>query len=141
MILSLVSHNQDNSKAIALLARVYANQGRLAEALEWCEKAIATDKLNSVLRYLHATILQEQGLIDGANISLKQALYLNQNFVLAHFVLGNLALQQGKRKESKKHFGNALMLLRSYPQAEILPESEGITGGRLLEIIRLMIVD
>lgn len=136
MILRLVSHNQDNSKAIALLARAYANQGRLAEALEWCEKAIAADKLNSGLRYLHATILQEQGLIDEANISLKQALYLNQDFVLAHFALGNLALQQGKRKESKKHFGNALMLLRSYPQAEILPGSEGITASRLREIIR-----
>ena len=125
----------DDPKAIALLARNYANQGKLAEALEWCEKAIAVDKLNPGLYYLRATILQEQGQLEEAVMSLKRALYLDRNFVLAHFALGNITRQQGKFNESDRHFENALTLLRSYRQEEILPESEGISAGRLSEII------
>jgi chemotaxis protein methyltransferase CheR len=121
---------------MALLARAYANQGHLAAALEWCDKAIAADKLNAGLRYLRATIRQEQGANDEAMVSLKQALYLDPNFVLAHFALGNLALRQGKLKESDKHFANALWLLSAYRPEDVLPESEGVTAGRLMQIIR-----
>ena len=134
-ILKLIADVQKDAKAATLLARVYANQGKLDEALEWCEKAIAADKLNSGLHYLRSAILQEQGLIDDAVIPLKRALYLDQNFVLAHFALGDLAMRQGRRRESNKHFKNALSLLRSYDHEDILPESEGITAGRLSEII------
>lgn len=123
---------------IALLARSYADQGRLSEALEWCEKALSTDKLNPSLYYLRATILQEQGTLKEAITALKQALYLDQNLVVAHFALGNLALRQGKPKESEKHFENALSLLSRCNREEILPESEGLTAGRLLETIEII---
>jgi chemotaxis protein methyltransferase CheR len=56
--------------------------------------------------------------------------------VLAHFALGNFAQQQGKFRESAKHFENALSLLSRYREEEVLPESEGMTAGRLMEIIR-----
>ena len=126
-----------DAKAMELLSRVYANQGKLSEAVELCEKAIATDKLNPGSHYLLATILQEQGRVEEATASLKRALYLDQNFVLAHFALGNLTKQQGKFKESVKHFENALFLLKKYRQEDVLIESEGMTAGRLSEIINV----
>ncbi len=135
---NLVGHTQDNLKAIALLARSFANQGKLTDALEWSEKALDTDKLNPGFHYLRATILQEQGQIERAITSLKRSLYLEPDFVLAHFALGNLAQQRGKIKESNKHFGNALMILKNHNQTDILPESDGITAGRLSEIIQYM---
>lgn len=116
-------------------ARSCANEGRLAEAAEWCEQAIAADKLNPAHHYLLANIRREQGQSDVAARSLKHALYLDPDFVLAHFALGNLRLSQGRRREAERHFENALVLLRSRPQDEILPESEGLTAGRLGEII------
>jgi chemotaxis protein methyltransferase CheR len=57
--------------------------------------------------------------------------------VLAHFTLGNLARQQGRLKESAKHFENALSLLGACPSDEILPESDAMTAGRLSDIIRV----
>jgi chemotaxis protein methyltransferase CheR len=128
--------NQDDAKAMTLAARAYADQGKLVEALEWCERAIVADKLNAGLHYLRATILQEQGVLNEARGSLKRALYLDPDFTLAHFVLGSLARRQGKLRESQKHFDNALALLHVCPQEEIVPESEGMTAGRLMEIIR-----
>ena len=117
------------------MARTCANQGKLAEAIEWCEKAIASDKLDPASHYLLATIQQEQGYADSAAQALKRALYLDPEFVLAHFALGNLCLSQGRHRDAERHFGNALALLRVRPHAEILPESEGLTAGRLIEIV------
>lgn len=118
-----------------LMARLCANQGKLAEAAEWCGKAIVLDKLNPQNHYLLATILEELGQDDAVEQSLKRALYLEPNFVLAHFALGNLRLSQGRHGEAKRHFANALALLQRLPLDEILPESDGLTAGRLGEII------
>jgi len=122
-------------KAAALLAQLCADLGNLAEALRWSGEAIASDKLNGEIHYLRATIFQEQGAIDDAVASLKRAIYLDHTFVLAHFTLGNLTLGQGKKKESDKHFDNALEFLRAYRPDDPVPSGDGMTAGRLAEII------
>jgi len=137
-LLEMVSHNQDMVTVMSLLARTYANQGDLMEARRWCERAITKDKLVSGLHYLRATILLEQGAAEEALMSLKRALYLDPDFVLAHFAAGVLNSRQGKLKETEKHFKNVITLLRNCQQKEILPESDGITAGRLGEIVGLI---
>lgn len=122
-------------RALPLLARAFANQGKLKEAFDWCNRAIAADKLNPATHYLRATILQEQGAEEEAVRSLQRALYLDPDFVLAHFDLGNLAMRQGRLAEARRHGENALRLLRQRQPDELVPESEGITAGRLGELI------
>ena len=116
-------------------ARACANEGKLVEAIEWCEKAIVADKLNPAHYYLHAAICQEQGRIETAERSLRHALYLDPDFALAHFTLGNLCLCLGRQQEAQRHFGNALTLLQACPADAHLPEADGLTAGRLTEII------
>ena len=122
-----------------LLIRACANQGALDDAIAWCHKAITTDVLNPRFYYLLATVLLEQGREEEAAQALRQTLYLDSEFVLAHFTLGNLSLRQKKPKSARRHFQNALTLLRRYEQAVIIPESEGLTAGRLSELIRTML--
>lgn len=128
-----------NPGSMALMARAYANQGKLNEAKEWCMQAIKAEKLLPGHYYLHATICQEQGLLEESINSLKKALYLDQDFVLAHFALGNLTQKQGRFDESKKYFKNALSILLSMNPEEVLPYSEGIQAGSLLEVVQSMI--
>lgn len=116
-------------------ARACANEGRLAEAVEWCEKAIAADKLNPAHYYLLAAICQEQGQSETAERALGRALYLAPDFALAHFALGNLCLSGARQREARRHFDNALVLLRACPAEALLPESDGLSAGRLVEII------
>lgn len=116
-------------------ARRCANEGRLADAIEWCEKAIAADKMNPAHHYLLATIRQEQRESDAAAQSLMRALYLDPAFVLAHFGLANIELSRGRHGEARRHFANALATLQAHAREEILPESDGLTTGRLEEII------
>jgi chemotaxis protein methyltransferase CheR len=134
-ILGKFSSEDSDARIPVLLARIYANQGELSQAVEWSEKAVAADKLNPTSHYLRAIILQEQGRLEEATASLKRTLYLDPSFVLAHFALGNLARQEGRGEESEKHFENVLSLLNAYQPQEILPESEGITAERLRQII------
>jgi chemotaxis protein methyltransferase CheR len=135
LLIAQVSANANNAPAMLLLARVYANQGKLSPALEWCEKAIAADKMTACAHYLRATILLEQGLPEEAIGSLRRAVYVDTRFALGHFALGSLALQQGDVKESEKHFENVLSLLASYGPEEVVPESEGLSARRLREIV------
>lgn len=131
----LLAGGENAGPALALLARIRANRGGLGEARELCEKAISADKMDPSHHYLYATVLQELGLAQEAVASLKRALYLDQNFVLAHFALAIFSFQQGKTREAERHFENARAALRNYALDDVLPESEGITAGRMDEII------
>jgi len=122
--------------AMLLLARTYANQGRLAEALQWCTKLVAADRLSAGHHYLLAMVQQEMGALTEAAASLHRALFLDPQFVLAHFASANLARIEGKRPEARKHYRNTLGLLEGRAPGDILPESEGLTVERLREIVR-----
>jgi len=69
--------------------------------------------------------------------ALKKAVYLDADFALAYFAMGNLALGSGNRVEAERHFNNAL-LLRKHGYDDILPESEGMTAGRFMDLIESM---
>ncbi len=125
-------------KAMALMARIEANQGKLAPAFEWAGKAIAADKVNPGYYYLLATILEEQHRSAEAVQALKRALYLDPEFVLAHYTLGMIALRGSGFEEADRHFRNAAASLAHLPESGGLPESEGLTVGRLAEIIHAM---
>jgi len=122
-------------EAMSLLARANANLGRIASARHWCERAIASEKLNPEIHYLQATILQSAGDIPAAIQSLKQALFLDPDFIMAHFMIGLLT----RSPTGEKSLQNARALLKKHDPDEILPFSEGMTAARLLETIDGMI--
>jgi chemotaxis protein methyltransferase CheR len=137
VIRALPSDDGNHASAVLLLARAYANRGKLASALVLCDRAIAADKMAARAYYLRATILQEQGCLPEALLAFKQTVYAEPEFMLGHFALGSLALKQRRLKESEKHFANVLLLLARYQPEDIVPESEGLPAGRLREMIVL----
>jgi chemotaxis protein methyltransferase CheR len=123
------------SQTFSLLSRALANQGKLTDALAWSEKWLAADRVDASAHYLHAMILQELGQRAASRRSLKRAVYLRPDFALAHFALGNCARAEARTAEADRHFENALRLLRARPPDEPVLESDGLTTGRLIEII------
>lgn len=129
------SANHEQYETLCHTARYYANLGKLTEAVIWSEKAIAANKLNPAAHYLLATIWQELGQSTTARQSLTRTLYIDPDFVLAHFMLGNLSMWENQYREAVRHFDTSLALLALRPCDELLPESNGLTAGRLKDII------
>ena len=129
----------EQARAWALGARAYANIGNFAEARRCCEKAIDCDRLDAHSHYLFSIILEQQGDLPGAVGSLKNALFIDHDYLLAYFALGNLSRRRGDQKEAQRNFANALRLLERHHPHEVLAEAEGMTAGRLAEMIRGMV--
>jgi chemotaxis protein methyltransferase CheR len=115
--------------------RLLANVGHLEEAYSICNEAIASYKLSSGLYFLRASILQELDKSSEAIASLKQAIYINPDYIMGHFALGNLFIRQGDAKNAKRYFNNVLDLLGRCANDDILPESEGLSVKYIREII------
>jgi chemotaxis protein methyltransferase CheR len=129
---------EHESRAFSVLARAYANQGNLTAALLWTARWIDSNKIEPTAHYLHAMILQEKGEWRDARRALQSALFLQPDFALAHFALGNVARADGRAAEANKHFANALRSLRHRSPDEPLPDSDGMTVGRLVQTINAL---
>jgi len=137
IVVSLLSQNENDAQAMLLLARVYANQGKLTAAITWCDKAIVV-RQDDCMRSLSASHDLTGTRFAGRSRPLApRAVYVDPRFALSHFALGSLALGRGELKESEKHFENVLLLLASYGPEETVPESEGLSARRLTEIVTL----
>ena len=123
---------------LLVLARSHANQGRLEEALSSCQGAIEAEHTNAAAHFLYATICHELGRLGDAITALGKVLYLDQDFILAHHALGGLYKRLGKQRESGRHFAVALQLLSARKRDEIVPDSDGMTCGRLVESVQAM---
>lgn len=123
---------------ILLLVRTYANQGDLNNALYWCTQALQAEKLDPNLHYLHAVVQQAHGNISEALKSLKHTVYLDPNFVAAHYMLGMLEKQQKNFKGASRHFRIVLDLIKNYTPDDIIPGTEEMTAKHLKELILAM---
>lgn len=125
-------------EAFSLLARALANLGRFKDALICCDQWISADKVDAVGYYIRALVLMESGDVKQAWTSLQQAIFLRSDFVMAYFLLGNIALNSGKMDEAHKYFLTVQRMLSTYRSDDILPESDNLTVGKLTEIINGM---
>lgn len=121
--------------ALQLMARLCANRGELDEALLWCERARQASRLDPNAYYLRAVVLREQGRLDEAAEALRQTLYLDASLVVAHFAMGELARARHQVPQAHVHWRNALDLLAGLEADSVVPESDGLSAGRLREII------
>lgn len=124
-----------NVSELMTSAKRLANEGRLQEALTLCDELVVLAKMDPAAHYLRAMVMHELGVVDEAVSALKRSIYLEPTFILAHFGLGNLYRVRGRTGEADKHFENALVLAESLNYEDLLPEGDGLTAGRLAEII------
>jgi chemotaxis protein methyltransferase CheR len=125
-------------------AREAAGSGRLAEALGFCDEAIKAGKMAARHYYLRASILLETSP-DGdapedanereAEAALPRALYLEPDFALAHFVLGNLERRRGRADSARRAWQNALQVLQNLPPDAELDDGDELTAGHAAVLI------
>ncbi len=99
----------------------------------YCNQSYPSCRVFSACNHLSGTRSHEE-----ASVALGKVLYLDQDFILAHHALADIYKQLGKPEESGRHLAIALQLLDARNRDEIVPESDGMTCGRLIESVRAM---
>ncbi|MBI2179060.1 MAG: tetratricopeptide repeat protein [Candidatus Tectomicrobia bacterium] len=116
--------------------RSLAGRGELEKARRLCEAALAQERLDAEANLLLAEICLEQGEIAAALEALRTAIYLAPDSVPAHFLLGGILLREGDHKRGRRAMETVARLLEPAPPGEVVPGSDGLTAGRLLETAR-----
>lgn len=135
MLTPLVATDSRTTELLLLLSDCFARAGDFSQSLRWIDEAISIDELNPRLYYMRAMVLHERSDLPSAIKSLKQAIFLDPDFVLAEFMLASLLHKAHRDTESSIHLENARAILAKLPVDSIVPESDEMTVGRLLEII------
>jgi chemotaxis protein methyltransferase CheR len=114
--------------------RRHADLGAWESAVRHCEQLLKQDNLNSTVHFYHALVLGQMRRQDEAEKSLRRALYLNRQFVLAHYYLGLSLQSRGEWRNAARSFENTLDLLGSRDDTDIFADADGITVAELKKL-------
>ena len=123
------------ARAYYLVARIRANAGLWEEARRWSERALALDSLLPEAHFLLALVHGQEGDLGEALAAMKRVVYLDRRSALGHFCLANLYRDLGDLTRARKSWQNAARLLRAMPAESPLPWSDGMTAGRLRQLV------
>jgi chemotaxis protein methyltransferase CheR len=132
---SYLNKNASDADVWYQLARVYANSGDLKHAKAACISAIIQDPLLVKAYYISGLIHEEKGELELAIQDYKKTLYLQSDFVLAHYHLSTIYLQINEEQQAERHRIHAIRILSRRQRDEILSGADGLTVEQLLAMI------
>jgi chemotaxis protein methyltransferase CheR len=120
--------------------RQLADRGDWQAAAEYGKRLLVQNGLNAEVYFYHALIFEKLGIVDEPARSLRQAIYLDRNFALAHYHLGLALKRDGQERAAERCFGNVLKILDGLPDLTIVTAGPGITVTGLKELARMHLV-
>ncbi|AGW13720.1 putative CheR-type MCP methyltransferase [Megalodesulfovibrio gigas DSM 1382 = ATCC 19364] len=119
----------------ASLARQLADAGRLEEAGRWVAKALETARLDPALHHLDGVIHAAAGNEEDARKAWRKALYLDPSLVMTRYLLLCLERDAGAVAAVATHARVLLDQLQGLPPDALAPNAEGLSAGRLRELV------
>jgi len=132
--LTYLASESNSATTLYRMACLDANAGRLSEAQKWAKQSLDHDPLRSEAHYTLALLHEVQGGLQEAIDRLKKVIYLDPNFILAHFGLFHLYQRTGNPIEAERHCSLAIHLASKLPPDTVLSGSEDLTAGQLLSM-------
>lgn len=120
------------------LIKSLANTGKIHRAIDLCKNEAERFKLNPTFYLLYANLLQEENNFSEAVLMLQKAIFLNMEYSAAYFSLANVFRRMNKPEQSKKQLAVLFSLLSKMKDEEIVADSDGLTAGRLKNIVNSM---
>ncbi len=119
--------------------RALADAGESGAAWRALREAIVTEPMNPRLRFYEGLVAGSLGREAEAERALRAALYLDRDFVMAHYHLGMMLLAQERWSEARRTLDNARALSQALPPDAPLPEGDGalaadVAGGVALAL-------
>jgi chemotaxis protein methyltransferase CheR len=115
----------------------FADRGDWQSAAEYGRRLLAQDPLSPASHFYQALVFENLGVPAASERSLRQAIYLDRNFALAHYHLG-LALKRAlKMPGAERSFRNVLKVLAGVPDDAMLTAGSGVTVTALKELAKM----
>jgi chemotaxis protein methyltransferase CheR len=133
----LAAESPNDPRAPYLLAKIFASKLRFPEAERWIDVAIASRELAPEAHYLRGIVLQEQKRFEEALEAFRRSVFLDQTFALGHFAAAGAFARTGQTARAQKSLATVAELLSGKPADQQLPEGDGLTVGRLQELVAL----
>ncbi|MDC0663415.1 CheR family methyltransferase [Marinobacter sp. SS21] len=132
---------RQEAEGASLYARILANLRQLDEAEYWARQAIQLDRLQASSYWVLATILLERNRLEGARDELAKALYLQPDFVLAHYLSGLIFKRLQDHRGARRNLRNCLDLLTHMAQGEPVMEGEGMSVSDLSQLATTVLAE
>lgn len=117
-------------------AKALANLGRAREALEACDASLRRDTSDKHTYFLRAMVLLEMHRLPEAEETLRRTLYLDRDFLEAHYQLALLQMRRGERQAGLKSMRNALAIAERATPERRLHDAAGRDHERMAAILR-----
>ena len=119
--------------------RQLADRGDWQGASEYSQRLLTQDRLNPAIHFYQALIFENLGIVDQPERSLRQAIYLDRSFALAHYHLGLTLKLNGQMLAAARSFQNVLKVLAETPDHAILTAGPGLTATDLKELAKIQL--
>ncbi len=120
-----------------LLARSFANMGKLDEALEGCSEMLEHNRLDADTYYLMATILTEKEETAEAVKALNLGFYIDPDHLMSHLLMAGILRRMGNVTAATIHQKSIKRILAGLESQVVLDDTEGLTVGRIMEMVEL----
>lgn len=118
--------------------RRLADLGQWWEAIGRCEELLDQDRSEPAVHLYYALILEQMDNMAAAEQALRQAIFLDRNFVLPHYHMGLFLQRKGDLGGARKSFATVERLLADVDEATPLDdEDDGMTAGQLKSLARM----
>jgi len=114
-----------------------ADQGDLERAAQLCERLLERDKLNPVVHFYYALVLEQMGRRRETQEALRRAIYLDRSFIIAHYYLGLIQQRLRQPKDALRCFRNVLNLLSGLDAEQSIPAADEFTAGELRQLTEM----
>ncbi len=125
--------NDSNYESQILIVDIYANTGRLDEAILECQRLILENPELTYAYFIQAILFSRKMDIPQAKKLFRKALYLDKTLSMANFNLAIIYQKEGDVKGAIKEYRNTLTLLKRFPKDDILEYSGGFKVGFVME--------
>ncbi len=115
------------------------DQGLWDEGMNLCLKRIDENALDANAYFYASVVSESLKDHDSAIKYIKKALYIDRNFVLAHYHYGLFNLKIESYALALKAFDNAINLLEKLESQTIILNADGLTAGQLAEMSYMQI--
>jgi chemotaxis protein methyltransferase CheR len=116
-------------------ARAAANSEHWEQAFRLLEQAEQGDVMQPHVHYLRGLMFMQMGNHTDARAALRQAIYCDPTFALAHYTLGDVHAMNGERREAQRHWQRAQKALHGLHPEAALPYADDLTVEMLSAIL------